>query len=188
MGEPLKRHAKKRKRPKRSTIIDIDIWRELDILLPIDEEIEMQVRDVAIPFRGFEADLAGPLPPQHPLLITDDEARAMQRAIIRLFEHWGITDNEASIVLGDVSPRTFQRWKVGQYGRAGVDLIARMSNLLGIHKALRMLFSDPVRGYRWVRAANDAFGGKSALNIMLAGQITDLMRVRRYLDAQRGAW
>jgi hypothetical protein len=122
------------------------------------------------------------------LAVPIDETQAMQRAIIRLFEHWDVTDGEASILLGDVSPRTFQRWKVGQYGRAGVDLTARMSNLLGIHKALRLLFSDPARGYSWVRAANDGFGGKSALDTMLNGQITDLMRVRRYLDAQRGAW
>ena len=53
---------------------------------------------------------------------------------------------------------------------------------------LRLLFSDPARGYLWVRAPNAAFGGQSALEVMLGGQITDLMRVRRYLDAQRGAW
>jgi hypothetical protein len=116
------------------------------------------------------------------------EIHAMQRAMIRLFAHWGVTDAEASILLGDVSPRTFQRWKAGQFGRAGVDLITRMSNLLGIHKALRLLFDDPNRGYRWIRAGNAFFGGKSALTIMLGGQITDLMRVRRYLDAQRGQW
>ncbi len=132
------------------------------------------------------------------LLVVDDaplamaaslpEIQATQRAIIRLFDHWGVTDAEASVLLGDLSPRTFQRWKAGQLGRVGIDLVTRMSNLLGIHKALRLLFDDAARGYRWIHAANAAFGGKSALAVMLAGQITDLMRVRRYLDAQRGQW
>jgi hypothetical protein len=146
----------------------------------------MQFREMPAAFTGF-----APLPK----LVPDDigtasaaEIQAMQRAMIRLFENWGITDAEASALLGDLSPRTFQRWKTGQYGRAGVDLVARMSNLLGIHKALRLLFNDAERGYRWVRAANAAFGGKSALTVMLGGQITDLMRVRRYLDAARGQW
>lgn len=148
----------------------------------------MMVRDVAMPFRGFEPDPGWPAGGAALADIPDNEAQAMQRAMIRLFDHWGVTDADASVLLGDVSPRTFQRWKINQYGRAGVDLVARMSNLMGIHKALRLLFSDAARGHSWIRAANDAFGGRSALDVMLGGQITDLMRVRRYLDAQRGQW
>jgi hypothetical protein len=144
------------------------------------------LREMPLPFAGFEsAGFAGRGTLAH---VSEEETQAMQRAMIRLFDHWNITDGDASVLLGDVSPRTFQRWKVGQYGRAGVDLVARMSNLIGIHKALRLLFSDPARGYRWIGAANSDFGGRSALDVMLGGQITDLMRVRRYLDAQRGAW
>jgi hypothetical protein len=144
-------------------------------------------------FREMPASVAGfvPLPslvPDGLVMASAAEIQAMQRAMIRLFEHWDVTDAEASVLLGDLSPRTFQRWKAGQYGRVGIDLVTRMSNLLGIHKALRLLFEDADRGYRWVRAANAAFGGKSALVVMLGGQITDLMRVRRYLDAQRGQW
>ncbi len=150
----------------------------------------MQVREMPASFAGFPAEFATTLKRSADSVaaasVPADEAQAMQRAIIRLFEHWGMTDEDASVVLGDVSTRTYQRWKSGQYGRVSVDLIARMSNVLGIHKALRLLFSDPTRGYRWVRAGNAAFGGKSALDVMLAGQLTDLMRVRRYLDAQRG--
>ncbi len=150
----------------------------------------MEVRDVRIPFGNFVADVNWPprAPMAPALAIPDDEAQAMQRAMIRLFDHWGITDVEAGILLGDVSPRTFQRWKTAHYGRVGVDLVTRMSNLLGIHKALRLLFADAERGYKWVRAPNDAFAGRSALDVMLGGQITDVMRVRRYLDAQRGQW
>ncbi|WP_244649715.1 MbcA/ParS/Xre antitoxin family protein [Pseudovibrio japonicus] len=112
----------------------------------------------------------------------------MQRAVINLFERWQLTDEQATMLLGDIAKRTYQRWKVKQYGRVSVDLAARLSNLLGIHKALRLLFSDANRGYGWLKRPNKDFGGKSALEIMLGGQLTDLMRVRRYLDAQRGNW
>lgn len=144
----------------------------------------MELREMHSPFAGFEAAL--PWPPPH--AVAEDEANALQRAVIRLFAHWELGDDEASVLLGDISARTFQRWKAGQYGRVGVDLVTRMSNLIGIHKALRLLFEDAERGYRWVRAPNRDFGGQSALDVMLGGQITDLMRVRRYLDAQRSAW
>nr|WP_249296685.1 MbcA/ParS/Xre antitoxin family protein [Acidiphilium multivorum] len=59
---------------------------------------------------------------------------------------------------------------------------------MGIHKALRYLFTDPARGYAWIRKPNDAFEGRSGLDLMLRGEITDLMDLRKYLDAERGAW
>lgn len=119
--------------------------------------------------------------------ITDAEGRAMLRAIIALFGKWRITDDECATLL-DLPVRTWRRWKAGQPGRLDRDTKARLSNLLGIHKALRILFTEPGRGYDWIKAPNDAFGGASALSVMLRGELTDLMRVRRYLDAERGAW
>lgn len=120
--------------------------------------------------------------------ITDAEARAMQRAIVRLFALWKLTDAEACILLGGIGARSYARWKAGTFGRAGVDLKARLSNLIAIHKALRLLFDDAGRAYGWIKRPNDAFAGRSALEIMLGGELTDLMRVRRYLDASRGVW
>src|SRR3546814_16101903 len=84
--------------------------------------------------------------------------------------------------------RSYRRWKAGDQGRIDRDGKARLANLMGIHKALRIIFSEPARGYRWIKATNDAFGGRSALEIMLGGEPTDLMRVRRYLDSTRGGW
>lgn len=119
---------------------------------------------------------------------SGEELHTMQRAVINLFARWELSDQQAAVLLGDVSVRTFQRWKQGQYGRPGPDLAARLSNLLGIHKALRLLFRDHARGYGWIRRPNADFGGRSALDIMLQGHLTDLMRVRRYLDAARAPW
>lgn len=128
-----------------------------------------------------------PPAPQAPDMSLE-EAQAMQRAIVNLFAKWELTDDEACTLLGGIGLRTFSRWKSGDLGRTSIDLQARMSNLLGIHKALRLLFDDPARAYGWIKRPNSAFGDLSALQIMLGGQLTDLMRVRRYLDAQRGVW
>ena len=46
---------------------------------------------------------------------------------------------------------------------------ARLSNLMGIHKALRIIFSEAQRGYAWIKAGNAAFAGASALDVMLGG-------------------
>ncbi len=125
--------------------------------------------------------------PFRPEPVTDEEAAAMFRAVLRLFQLWGITDEQASTLL-DMPVRTYRRWKAGEQGRINRDGKARLSNLMGIHKALRIIFSDASRTYPWIKAANDAFGGRSALDVMLGGELTDLMRVRRYLDAERGGW
>jgi len=120
-----------------------------------------------------------------PSPITDEEARAMFRAALNLFALWNIADTEAATLL-DLPPRTFARWKSGTIGRIGRDQKARLSNLMGIHKALRIIFREPERSYAWVRLPNAAFGGRTALAVMLGGELTDLMRVRHYLDAERG--
>ena len=111
----------------------------------------------------------------------------MLRAVLNLFGKWDITDEKAAVLL-DLPVRTYRRWKAGQPGRLDRDMKARLSNLLGIHKALRIIFVDPNRTYAWIKARNEAFGGRSALDVMLGGELTDLMRVRRYVDAERGAW
>jgi hypothetical protein len=57
---------------------------------------------------------------------------------------------------------------------------------MGIRKALLILFPTKQQADAWVEKANRDFGGTSALDAMLGGSITDLYRVRRYLDSWRG--
>lgn len=125
--------------------------------------------------------------PFRPDPVTQDEGGAMFRAALNLFGKWGATDEQAA-VLTDMPVRTYRRWKAEGPGRISRDGLARLSNLMGIHKALRIIFQEPQRAYDWVKASNAAFGGASALDIMLGGELTDIMRVRRYLDAERGGW
>ena len=119
--------------------------------------------------------------------LTQEEGAAMFRAALNLFAKWQLTDEQASALL-DLTLRTYRRWKADGPARLDRDTKARLSNLLGIHKALRIIFREPQRSYDWVRASNTAFGDRSALAVMLDGELTDLMRVRRYLDAERGGW
>lgn len=127
-------------------------------------------------------------PPEFaPAPVTDGEAAAMFRAAPKLFRHWGLTDEQAAILL-DLPLRTYRRWKAEGPGRITRDGKARLSNIMGIHKALRILFREPQRAYAWIKAPNDAFSERAALDVMLGGELTDLMRVRHYLDAERGGW
>lgn len=119
--------------------------------------------------------------------ITDEEAGALARTTVNLFRAWGLSDAEARTLLGGMAARTWARWKDGEIGRIDRDLRMRMAHM-GIHKGLRYLFKEPARGYAWVRKPNAAFGGSSALDIMLRGELSDLALMREWLDAERGAW
>lgn len=127
------------------------------------------------------------VPPFRPDPVTQEEGAAMFRAAMTLFGKWRLTDEQGATLL-DMPLRSYRRWKAEGPGRLSRDGRARLSNLMGIHKALRIIFHEPQRGYDWIGASNAAFAGSSALDVMLGGELTDIMRVRRYLDAERGGW
>jgi uncharacterized protein (DUF2384 family) len=120
--------------------------------------------------------------------VTNEEARAMLRAVLNLLDKWDLRKEEKLVILGGVSDRTFQRWRAGEIGPLPNDTVYRLGDVLGIHKALRYMFADVGRTYGWVKRSNKAFGGRSALDVMLQGAPADISRVRAYLDAERGSW
>ena len=128
-------------------------------------------------------------PPAQPT-VTSDMIAAGLRAFFNIIEKWSVTNSQAKALLGEPARSTFQKWKAGDTKGITVsrDLAARISYVLGIFKALEIIYQRPDYADRWVTAPNLAFGGQSALERMLAGSITDLAAVRDYLDHVRGGW
>ncbi len=93
-------------------------------------------------------------------------------------------------LLGVDARSTFFKWKRDRDGLLSRDTLERVSYILGIYKALNILLPNEQAADAWVRRPNTAplFGGKSALDRMLSGKVSDLYVVRQYLDAQRGGW
>ncbi len=115
-------------------------------------------------------------------------AQAALRTFWRIAEAWQLDATEQATLLG-VGRSTLYQWKQGKVGH-GLDrhVLERLSYLFGIYAALQILLPVAERADEWVRKPNDAplFGGRSALDRMLGGQVADLYVVRHYLDAQRG--
>lgn len=116
------------------------------------------------------------------------EIAAMQRAVGAIFARWGVSDVDAAIILGGMSAKTYRRWRGGEYGRVNRDLADRMSYVLGIHRALRIVFREPALGYRWMNQPNAEFAGQTPVRVLLRGGMEDLRRLRRYLDTIRAGW
>lgn len=110
------------------------------------------------------------------------------RAFFKLADRWNLRVAEQRKLLGDPPESTFYKWKRERHGALSRDVLERISYLLGIFKALAILFPQRDRADAWLRkpSAAPTFGGKSALDRMLSGNVADLYVVRQYLDAQRG--
>ena len=110
------------------------------------------------------------------------------KAFFGITDKWDLTSEQERILLGNVSRATFYRWKQQLAGHLDDNILERISYLLGIYKALRILLPNEKAAHAWIREPNTAplFGGYSALDKLLKGRVIDLADVRRYLDAERG--
>ena len=113
------------------------------------------------------------------------------RAFFRIAQAWGLTLAEQQSLMGGVAKQTIYNWKARPHeARLSGDQLDRISYVLGIYKALNVLFTRSEQADTWMRRNNSAapFGGRPAEDLMLSGRMEDLIRVRRYLEGARGAW
>ena len=116
-----------------------------------------------------------------------DRIGIIVRAVVRIAGAWNLTNAETA-ALFDVPPATWSRMKAGTYrGMLDQDKVTRASLLIGLFKGLRLLFNGPLT-YGWPKMPNTGpgFGGKSPVELMCAGGIPAMMRVRQHVDALRG--
>lgn len=139
--------------------------------------------------RAAHASAGHPAP--HPALDSSDLSAAGLRAFFRIARDWDLSAEDQITLLGSPGRSTYFKWKQEPASaRLTRDTLERLSLILGIYKALQILLPDPEAADTWVRRPNTAppFGGRPALDRLLAGNISDLVAVRQYLDAMRGGW
>lgn len=130
--------------------------------------------------------MADPTPLKTP--VENDLSGPALRTFFRITDAWGLKAREEMVLLGSPPESTFFHWKRQKTGSLSRDVMERISYVLGIYKALQILFPQAERADAWIKRPNEAplFGSKSALERMLSGNVADLFVVRSYLDAQRG--
>jgi hypothetical protein len=122
-------------------------------------------------------------------LRTRASRERLARVVAQLLERWKLSAVDQATLLGlsANSRSTIARYRRGEPLADSPDLIARAGHLLGIHKALRIIFPhDRDLAYRWVSAPNRRFGGEPPLAIMRRHGYEGILAVRRYLDFERG--
>ena len=116
-------------------------------------------------------------------------AAAGLKAFAGIARQWELSVDEQLILLGSPPRSTFFAWRRHpEKANLSRDTLERLSNLLGIYKSLQILLPNAAAADAWVKKPNAAplFGSRPALDRLLAGNLSDLHAVRRYLDAVRG--
>lgn len=114
-------------------------------------------------------------------------SRSALLGFFRLVERWQLRDEDARELLGGLSSSAYYEWKKHPDRVLEVDRITRISYLIGIYKALHILYGDKLAD-EWVTLPNSnaIFGGRSPLAYMMAGGLLAMQTVRKLLDARRG--
>lgn len=120
--------------------------------------------------------------------ITREMVSRGMSGVFTILGAWGADSQQARRILGSPPERTFYAWKAGQVGAVPHDTVQRLGYVLGIYKALQIVYANPQQADGWPSRPNRAFGGQSPLERMAGGDVTDLAAVHQYVDAYRGAW
>lgn len=109
------------------------------------------------------------------------------KAFLRIMARWNVRDDDARTLLGGVSNGQFYEMKKNPQRTLDADTLTRISYLVGIFKALNILYSQKLAD-AWVQRpnANPIFGGQTALAYMMKGGMPAMQIVRQLLDARRG--
>jgi len=114
------------------------------------------------------------------------------RTFLAIADLWDLNEEERRLVLGYPSRSTFHNWarQAREHGEItlDVDVLTRISAVLGIHQALGILFATEREGRDWLHGPHGAtvFGGRPPLALITSGSQDGLLTVRRFLDAARG--
>ena len=132
-------------------------------------------------------------PPVLPDLSRLDERRrlspAAMKALFKIVDRWNVSDEDARQLLGGISNGSYYQLKAnpGSTKTLDQDRLERSSYLIGIFKALNILYSQRLAD-QWMRLpnTNPIFAGRTPLDYILRGGQRAMDTVRRLLDARRG--
>ena len=116
------------------------------------------------------------------------------RTFLNIADRWDLSQTERRLILGSPVRSTCLDWvskaREGRDLTLSLDVLLRISAVLGVHKGLKMMVGPDAEEQRtWLRAPHDAptFGGKPPIALLANGTLDGIMRVRRHLDALGGS-
>jgi hypothetical protein len=108
------------------------------------------------------------------------------KTFFAIMARWKVRDEDARALLGGVTNGPFYEMKRNPRRVLDTDRLTRISYVIGIYKALRILHGDRL-AHDWMQLpnANPIFGGRTPLAYLVGGGLPAMQTVRRLLDARR---
>lgn len=117
-------------------------------------------------------------------------AAAGLKAAVRILDKWRASGEQGEAILR-VSHSTYARARRSDLAEIKLDSdqLTRVSYVLNIHAALRMLFDNPENLYGFVNMMNHNpyFNGRTPLEIMESGDFAALYETFKRIDSLRGS-
>ena len=114
------------------------------------------------------------------------------RTFLAIADRYGIATQDRIALLGEPSNSTYHEWVRKARAESALtlplDTLTRISGILGIHKALGILFPIEAEALTWLKGPHqgEVFGGQAPIELAVDGGLDGILTVRRYLDAWRG--
>ena|ERR1700724_1605845 len=114
-------------------------------------------------------------------------SRAAIEAVLKIAEKWDLKNEDAMALLGGISNGRYYELKKTHKGVLTQDELTRVSLLIGIFKALNILFNEKLAN-QWVSRpnSNPMFNNAPPLALLIEAGIPGMLAVRRLLAGRRG--
>lgn len=113
------------------------------------------------------------------------------KAAFNILDKWGCTADQAQAILRLPKATYYKYRNDPESARLDRDQLTRISYLLNMHQALRIVFENPenVYGFMRKRNYNPYFHGRAPLEVIESGDFATLYETFRRIDTLRnGLW
>ncbi len=111
------------------------------------------------------------------------------KATMNILGKWGCSPEQEWSILGMKKSSYYNYREQPASARLSEDQLERMSYVLNMHQALRIVFDNAENVYGFMRMKNNNpfFNGRSPLELIATGNFGTLYEVFKRIDALRGA-
>lgn len=111
------------------------------------------------------------------------------RAAMKILDKWGCSAEQQQSIL-QLSRAAFYKYRSKETRTASLshDQLTRISYLLNMHSALRIVFTNPenIYGFMTMQNNNPFFNGTTPLSVIEGGDFGNLHEVAKRIDVLRG--
>lgn len=120
---------------------------------------------------------------------NDNRPLIAVRAAMNIMDKWGCSAEQQQNIL-QLSRAAFYKYRSQETRTASLshDQLTRISYLLNMHSALRIVFSNPENAYGFMgmKNHNPFFNGATPLSLIEGGEFGSLHEVAKRVDVLRG--